>query len=128
MATAVRGPEKLIEEAAPVWAGADEVAEVAALVCDGALTVAGTVTLTIEELVEFQRPELGVGRIEGVLLLGVTLTTLLLGDGVGVEEAPTLITLTVMVVVGSACTAADAKGATAAAVNRRVLVKCILIV
>jgi hypothetical protein len=100
MAKAVSGPEKLIEEAAPVWAGADEVAEVAALVCDGALTVAGTVTLMIDELVEFQRPELGVGRIEGLLLLGVTLTTLLLGDGVGVEEAPTLITLTVMVVVG----------------------------
>lgn len=69
-----------------------------------------------------------VGRMEGLLLLGVTLTTLLLllGDGVGVEEAPTLISLTVMVVVGSACAAADAKGATAAAVNRRALVKCIL--
>jgi hypothetical protein len=68
--------------------------------------------------------------MEGLLLLGVTLTTLLLllGDGVGVEEAPTLISLTVMVVVGSACTAADAKGATAAAVNRRALVTCILIV
>jgi hypothetical protein len=66
--------------------------------------------------------------MEGLLLLEVTLTTLLVGDGVGVEEAPTLITLTVMVVVGSACTAADAKGATAAAVNSRALAKCILIV
>jgi hypothetical protein len=72
-----------------------------------------------------------VGRMEGLLLpLGVAPTALLLlllGDGVGVEEAPTLIILTVMVVVGSACAAADAKGATAAAVNSRALVKCILI-
>jgi hypothetical protein len=59
MATAVRGPEKLIEEAAPPWDGADEAAEAAAFVCEGPLAVAGTVTLTIEELVEFQRPELG---------------------------------------------------------------------